>query len=94
MAQECLQTKLVRMQVVHVAEGEKSADAAEFFLALGVQDTSAVVIAPAAAAGTDAAAAAAPAAADARLYRVRDCSWDVRGICREVYCVYENRRRA
>ena len=53
-----------------MAEGEKSADAAEFFLALGEQ-SSAVAIASAAAAGADEAAAAAPAAAETRLFRVR-----------------------
>ena len=61
-----------------MAEGEKSADAADFFLALGEQ-SSTVAIAPAAAAGADeAAAAAASAAADARLFRVRAapcCIW-------------------
>ena len=58
-----------------MAEGEKSAGAAELFLALGEQ-SSAVAIAPAAAAGADeAAAAAASAAANARLFRVRHAAY-------------------
>lgn len=52
-----------------MAQGEKSADAAEFFLALGEQ-SSAVAIAPVAVTGADEAVAT-PAAAEPRLFRVR-----------------------